>query len=253
MNKLALSVAISAVIATPVFAADYTSVATSGTAANPLASIVVQAAANTSVWYVDNGSGTTSNVNEPPIQLVKSGNWTFDLVSGAFSGNIIYGDYKTQTSVTGTPTIDGRQTYVGVNQAFSGTGNWVTDTHFTYTFFNTTVNGGGASVQSQTSSSCVNGQTNALGKVCTAFASASPAWEGLSLDFVFSADHSSFSGTLTGTDTSGAGLSRNTTSINWQIAGTGEAPVVPVPAAVWLFGSGLVGLAGVTRRRNKKQ
>lgn len=29
-------------------------------------------------------------------------------------------------------------------------------------------------------------------------------------------------------------------------------PAVPVPAAVWLFGSGLIGLAGVARRKNKK-
>ena len=28
--------------------------------------------------------------------------------------------------------------------------------------------------------------------------------------------------------------------------------VVPVPAAVWLFGSGLVALAGITRRSQKK-
>ena len=31
--------------------------------------------------------------------------------------------------------------------------------------------------------------------------------------------------------------------------GTGDVSAVPVPAAVWLFGSGLVGLAGVARRR----
>lgn len=252
MNKLALSAAITAVIATPAFAADYTTVASSGTESDSLASIVVQAAVSTSVWYVDNGSGTASNKDEPPIQLIKSGDWTFDLVTGSFTGNIAYGDYKTQTSVTGTPTIDGRQTYVGANQAFSGTGNWVTDTHFTFSFFNTAVNGGGGSVQSQTSSSCTNGQTSGLGKVCTSFATASPAWEGLALDFVFSADHSTFSGSLTGTDTSGSGLSRNTTTINWQIAGTTTAPEVPVPAAAWLFGSGLVALAGVTRRRTKK-
>jgi hypothetical protein len=33
------------------------------------------------------------------------------------------------------------------------------------------------------------------------------------------------------------------------IAGIGEAAVVPVPAAVWLFGSGLIGLISVARRR----
>jgi hypothetical protein len=250
MNKLALSAAISAVLAAPAFAANYTSVATSGTAADPLASISVQAGATTNVWYVDNASGTASNKSEPAIQLVKSGDWSFDLVTGAFTGNILYGDSKTQTAVT-TPAIDGRQTYVGVNQAFAGTGTWVTATQFTYTFFNPTVNGAGASTQTQTSSSCENGQTNFLGKVCTSFATATPSWEGLTLDFVFSADYSTFSGTLTGTDTSGSGISRNTTTINWQIAGT-AAPEVPVPAAAWLFGSGLVGLAGMARRRSKK-
>ena len=37
----------------------------------------------------------------------------------------------------------------------------------------------------------------------------------------------------------------------WHLTGTftSEASAVPVPAAVWLFGSGLVGLAGVARRR----
>lgn len=251
MNKLALSVAISAAIGSPAFAATFTSVATSGTAADPLASISVQAGATTNVWYVDSAS-TASNKNDPPVQLTRSGDWTFDTTTGAFTGNIAYGDYKTQTAVT-SPAIDGRQTYVGVNQAFSGTGTWVTATHFQYTFINNTSNGGGGSVQSQTSSSCANGATSIVGKVCTAFSSASPSWEGLTLDFVFASDYSTFSGTLTGTDTSGSGLSSNTTTINWQIAGTNTAtPEVPVPAAAWLFGSGLVGLAATARRRSKK-
>jgi hypothetical protein len=37
----------------------------------------------------------------------------------------------------------------------------------------------------------------------------------------------------------------------WAVhSGDVGAPAVPVPAAVWLFGSGLIGLAAVTRRRH---
>jgi hypothetical protein len=36
----------------------------------------------------------------------------------------------------------------------------------------------------------------------------------------------------------------------FHITGTiGEQTVIPIPAAVWLFGSGLLGLVGVARRR----
>ncbi|HHJ16538.1 MAG TPA: VPLPA-CTERM sorting domain-containing protein, partial [Gammaproteobacteria bacterium] len=33
----------------------------------------------------------------------------------------------------------------------------------------------------------------------------------------------------------------------------GTVGAVPVPAAAWLFGSGVVGLAGVARRRRNKK
>jgi hypothetical protein len=249
MKKLALAAAVSAIVTSPAFAVSwyYPGSATSGTAAAPLQSIVVSAGASTSVYYVDNAASTASNKTAPAIQMVKTSIWTFDftnLAAVTFTGNIQYGSYKTQTNVTGLPTIDGRQTYVGVTQSFSGTGSYNEATNtFTYTKAPGSVNAGGASVQTQTSATCANGATNILGKVCTSFTQASANWEGLALNFVFAEDKLSFAGTLQGTDTSGSGLTANTTKINWQIQ------AVPVPAAAWLFGSGLLGLAGTARRR----
>lgn len=202
--------------------------ATSGTAANPQAGIVISAKANTAAYYVDPASGPTSNKTAPAIQLVKPSDWTFDFsdpTAVKFKGSIAYGDYRTQTRVTGMANIDGRQSYEGVTQSFSGTGSFDAATNtFTYSYTNKTVNGGGASVQTQKSASCTNGETSMLGQVCKSFASATPAWEGLSLKFVFSADKSRFNGTLQATDTSGSGLTANSTDVNWQIAAEAVKP-----------------------------
>jgi hypothetical protein len=51
-------------------------------------------------------------------------------------------------------------------------------------------------------------------------------------------------GSLVGTVTA-SGITLTATDTLTPVA----APAVPVPAAAWLFGSGLLGLAGVTRRR----
>ena len=40
----------------------------------------------------------------------------------------------------------------------------------------------------------------------------------------------------------------NTLDDNFYIR-TADAAVIPVPAAVWLFGSGLLGLIGIARRK----
>ena len=51
-----------------------------------------------------------------------------------------------------------------------------------------------------------------------------------------------------GLDGSGDSLLYNAPS-PWQSTGIGIASVVPIPAAAWLFGSGLLGLVGMARRK----
>ena len=64
-------------------------------------------------------------------------------------------------------------------------------------------------------------------------------------------DCTSVPGTCTGINTTAGGSMQTgpfagaTPAFN----GTGDLAAVPVPAAVWLFGSGLLGLVGVARRR----
>lgn len=67
------------------------------------------------------------------------------------------------------------------------------------------------------------------------------------LTLTFAPDLHTFTGTAVGVDVGGALPLGNTgnTWYNYSFSGT----AVPVPAAAWLFGSGLMGLAGVARRR----
>jgi hypothetical protein len=94
--------------------------------------------------------------------------------------------------------------------------------------------------------------------VCNAQADAflggiKPNLEQFSMTLVFSADYKTFTATARAHDYgSQSGLTKTGTSvytytINGTYAGSGAA--VPVPATAWLFGSGLLGLAGVARRR----
>jgi len=98
----------------------------------------------------------------------------------------------------------------------------------------------------------------ASGAICTSQASAftggtKPNLEQFSMTLVFSADYQSFTATARAHDYgTQSGLTRTGTSVyTYTINGTynGVGTVLPVPATAWLFGSGLVGLAGVARRR----
>ena len=55
-------------------------------------------------------------------------------------------------------------------------------------------------------------------------------------------------GTLTSVSINGSGSQSATTDTTYNISNV-NVSAVPLPAAAWLFGSGLVGLAGVARRR----
>jgi len=263
MKKLALVTAVSTLLASPAFAAftqTYHGTAKSGSGANATSTdgqlnngIQVSTGFPTKVWYVDTASGTASNKTAPAIQLSVATNWTFDFTDPsavAFTGDIQYGTYTTQTSVTSFAAVDGRYTIYNALQQFSGTGTWNASTRtLTYTNAIGGLNAGGASVGTNTGGTCVNGATSSFTTVCGSATTATPDWEGLTFSFVFSADKSTFAGALVGTDKSGAGLAATTTTINWQISSYEVFPIIPVPAAAWLFGSGLLGLAGTARRR----
>lgn len=49
--------------------------------------------------------------------------------------------------------------------------------------------------------------------------------------------------------TGGFSFEQYTMDTYWTLSSDGQLSYVPVPAAVWLFGSALIGLAGVARRR----
>jgi len=64
----------------------------------------------------------------------------------------------------------------------------------------------------------------------------------------FSANLSYIGGSMMGSFT-GGDLVGNFSATGTVIATVAEVQAVPVPAAVWLFGSGLIGLVGIARRK----
>ncbi|HSB95403.1 MAG TPA: hypothetical protein VLC91_03090, partial [Spongiibacteraceae bacterium] len=73
-----------ATLALPAFAeTNFHGTATSGTAADARAAIVISAKTTTNAYYVDPASGAVSNKAAPAIQLVKTSNWSFDFTDPA--------------------------------------------------------------------------------------------------------------------------------------------------------------------------
>lgn len=198
------------------------------------------------------GTGSVTITNTPnPVPF--DGNWNFDFNGSTvdFSGNLYLGDYSSYTvvSIPFLGSMNGTITYVGANQAVAGTGNWDAGTNtLSYHIPTGGPNSSIASTYTEVSSSCT-GSGSVLGNtVCGTRGNTTPEWEGLTLELTFASDLSSFSGTITAIEKSGSGLTANTTTSTYTIEGVAE---VPVPAAAWLLGSGLAGLAGIARRRNR--
>jgi len=178
-------------------------------------SVVAGAASANAAVYNISGSLTAWDTS-PAVTTYPGGvpafTGTLDDSSGAYTFN--FSNFTAHVDVfSGTYTAD-----IATNgQVYSGTGN-------------STV------TRTVTSSTCTGSKL-----IC----GAQPTGP-ISGTLAFSVSGSTISGTL---DTSQATAGGNSTA-TYTFEGS-AAPTVPVPAAAWLFGSGILGLAGAARRKSR--
>jgi hypothetical protein len=160
-----------------------------------------------------------------PEAPVFTGNW--DVSTTTASGDASFAAYTVEWSVFGSPT--GTTAYTSDNYSF-------TTTTSAYNAATRTLTVAGTLTNTTADYSC-SGSAFFCGGALPAF--------DLSLTLTFADDTlQAFSGNLVGTNDDGAGSQY---SYAWSF--NGQAPEVPVPAAFWLFGSGIAGLAGFARSR----
>jgi hypothetical protein len=175
--------------------------------------VAATASANAAVYSI---SGTETAWDTAPATTTFPGGvptftGTLDDSNGGYTFN--FGDFTAHVDVfNGTYVAD----IATVGQIYSGTGN-STVTH------------------SATSVTCTGSAV-----ICN-----SQPTGPISGTLAFSVSGSTISGTLNTSQDTAGGASTAT----YSFTGSATAPAVPVPAAAWLFGSGILGLAGATRRR----
>lgn len=189
----------------------------------------------------------TNNIVYDPTPLTFSGQWEIDFDTGEFAGNMFFGDYSAETTSTVflIGTLVSTTSFFGVGQNIGGVGDW-DEGSLTFSFHIPTgaANSGIASDSYRSADPTCTGSSTS----CNAALAANPDWSGLTVSLVFDdSSLSSFSGSVIGVSRSGSGLTANTTTITHSIVGA----EIPLPAAAWLFGTGLIGLAGVARRRHR--
>lgn len=154
---------------------------------------------------------------------------TWDVTTAALTGDAAFGAYAVEWSVFGMPT--GTTTYTADNYSLSSATTAYDAGTRTLTVTGTVVN-------TSASYTCA-GSAFLCGNTLPSF--------DLALTLTFTDDSlSAFSGSLVASNDDGAGSSY---SYAWSFGGQAAAPEVPVPAAFWLFGSGIAGLAGFARSR----
>jgi hypothetical protein len=152
---------------------------------------------------------------------------TWDVTTSALSGGASFSAYAVEWSVFGSPT--GTTTYTSDNYSLASTTS-------TYDAGTRTLTVTGTVSNTSASYTC-SGAAFFCGDTL-------PAYD-LSLTLTFTDDTlKAFSGSLAATNDDGEGSQY---SYAWSF--NGQTPEVPVPAAFWLFGSGLAGLAGFARSR----
>lgn len=156
-----------------------------------------------------------------------SGVWDVD--TSSLSGGASFGAYSVDWSLLGNPT--GTSNYLSNDYQLSSTSTSYDAGSRTLTVLGTVVN-------TSSTYNCV-GAAFFCGGALPTFNLA------LSLTFT-DASLQAFNGNLTATNDDGHGSAY---SYAWSF--NGAAPEVPVPAAAWLFGTGVVGLAGLARNRRR--
>jgi hypothetical protein len=152
---------------------------------------------------------------------------TWDVTTSALSGNAGFSAYSVEWSLFGNPT--GTTNYTADNYSLSTTTSAYDAATRTLTVTGTLANTSATYTCEGYSIFCGNSL---------------PSFD-LSLTLTFTDDTlKAFNGTLVGTNDDGAGSQY---SYAWSF--NGQTPEVPVPAAFWLFGSALAGLAGFARSR----
>jgi hypothetical protein len=161
-----------------------------------------------------------------PTAPAFTGSW--DVTTSALSGAASFSPYSVEWSVAGFGAV-GTTSYTADNYSLASTTS-------AYDAVTRTLTVNGTVANTSVAYTC-SGSAFFCGDTLPAF--------DLTLTLTFTDDTlKAFNGSLVATNSDGEG-----SQYDYAWSFNGQTPEVPVPAAFWLFGSGLAGLAGFARSR----